>query len=467
METLPHMDPGAVFRERRWILSDDRRSRRNGGGPHETRTEEKEKAYLISVVLPGDDLEAEEHLAELMRLAETAGAEVVGVTSQRRAAPDRTYYMGKGKASEAALEASRLDASVIMVDNDLSPAQARNLEEITGFRVVERSQLIMDIFASGARTVQARKQVELAQLEYFLPRLKRLWSHLSRIKSGIGMRGPGETQLEVDRRIVRRKITELKRNLKGFENRKRLEIDSRRDFFKICLVGYTNSGKSTLLNELTGAEVEARDRLFSTLDTRTRLWKINGNLKALLSDTVGFIRKLPHHLVASFHATLEEAATADLLLHVVDASHPAADRHIAAADQVLQDLGAHKIPRIMVFNKADLVEDFLEVAHLTQAYRDHALISAREGTGLADLTEAVRVHLVARYAEVEVDLSVAAGKLQAHLEGVGDIVLSRHQDGRRFITARVPPFELGRLKQLVASEDAEMRVRLPDSLPAN
>ncbi|MBU0754964.1 MAG: GTPase HflX, partial [Planctomycetes bacterium] len=296
----------------------------------------REKAFLLGIVFPGEEDFVKEDLVELRKLAETAGAQVVGETWQRRRSPDRAYFIGKGKAQEIAFEAVQAQAELLIINTDLSPAQGRNLEQLTGLRIVERSQLIMDIFASGARTLQARRQVELAQLEYSLPRLRRLWTHLSRIRSGIGMRGPGEQQLEVDRRIVRKKIGELKRELKGFENRKRLEIDSRKNFFKVCLVGYTSSGKSTLLNRLTGANVLEAEQLFSTLDTRTRSWNLGGNLTVLLSDTVGFIRKLPHHLVASFHATLEAAATADLLIHVVDGSHPVALSQIEAVDQVLK-----------------------------------------------------------------------------------------------------------------------------------
>lgn len=389
---------------------------------------------------------------------------MVGEAVQRRPAPDRTYFMGKGKAEEVALEASLDSATLLILDNDISPAQARNLERLTGLRIVERSQLIMDIFASGARTLQARKQVELAQLQYYLPRLKRLWSHLSRIRSGIGMRGPGETQLEVDRRIVRKKISELKRELKGFENRKRLEIESRKDFFKVCLVGYTNSGKSTLLNKLTGASVMAEDRLFSTLDTRTRLWRLEKNLRVLLSDTVGFIRRLPHHLVASFHATLEEAATADLLLHVTDISHPAAERQIEAADQVLKDIGSAQIPRIMVFNKTDLVSDYMEISHLQRLHPNHVLTSGMEGSGFDALTRILRDHLLATFAEVEVEAPLSSGKIQAFLARVGDVIVSHQQNGRQHTTARIPQFELGRLKELVSAQNADLKITLSENL---
>jgi GTP-binding protein HflX len=411
------------------------------------------------IIFPGDEDFAEEDLAELKRLAETAGAEVVGQTYQRRNAPDKTYFIGKGKAHEVGLDAVQTGARLMIMNNDLSPAQGRNLERLTGLRVVERSQLIMDIFAAGARTLQARRQVELAQLQYSMPRLKRLWTHLSRIRSGIGMRGPGEQQLEVDRRIARRKIGELKRELKGFENRKRLEIESRKNFFKVCLVGYTNSGKSTLINKVTDADVLEEDRLFSTLDTRTRLWNLEGNLSVLLSDTVGFIRKLPHHLVASFHATLEEAATADLLLHVVDGSHPAALHHIEAVDSVLKELKSDKIPSILVLNKKDLVHDFMELSVLQRRFPRHVVTSAKNGEGLTDLADTVGEALLATYAEVEVEMPAASGKLQAFLAGVGDVIVSRQQNGRFYTTVRVPPFMLGRLQELVSDQDADLKIR--------
>ncbi len=379
---------------------------------------------------------------------------MVGEAVQRRNTPDRTWYMGKGKAIEVAHEASQKSATILILDNDLSPAQARNLEKLTELRVVERSQLIMDIFASGARTLQARKQVELAQLQYYLPRLKRLWSHLSRIRSGIGMRGPGETQLEVDRRIVRRKIGELKKDLKGIGGRKKREVDSRKDLFKVCLVGYTNSGKSTVLNRVTSAAVKAEDRLFSTLDTRTRSWKLRKNLDVLISDTVGFIRKLPHHLVASFHATLEEAARADLLLHVLDCSHPAAAQHIKAVDSVLEEIGSKEIPRLLVFNKADLVDDFMEISDLARRYPAHVLVSAKDGQGMDKLKDRVCANLLDTYTEVMVDMPLSSGRLSAFLSSVGDVIMSRQADGRHYVTARVPPREMGKLRELVVAQGA-------------
>ena len=264
-----------------------------------------------------------------------------------------TTYLGKGKVDELKQLVDANDADVIMFDNDLSPAQTRNLEEATGVKVLDRTELILDIFASRAQTHQARLAVELAQLQYSLPRLKRMWTHLSRLKMGIGMRGPGEKQLEVDRRLVEKRIDDLRSELKTIERRKEREVAGRSDRMTVSLVGYTNAGKSTLLNALTGADVLAENKLFATLDTRTRRWQLPGWGPVLLSDTVGFIRDLPHHLIASFKATLEEARQADLLLHVADASNPAASEQIAVVYEVLEELGIEAKDTLLVLNKVD------------------------------------------------------------------------------------------------------------------
>ncbi len=270
-------------------------------------------------------------LEELEGLAETAGVRVVGRLTQRREAPDATTYLGKGKVDELKMLAAAKDADLVVFDNDLSPGQTRNLEEAIGLKVLDRTELILDIFASRAQTAQARLAVELAQLEYSMPRLKRMWTHLSRQKKGVGLRGPGETQLEEDRRLVENKIKDLRRQLHAIERRKQREVAARRDLMTVSLIGYTNAGKSTLMNVLTGADVFVQDALFATLDTRTRRWQLPGWGPVLLSDTVGFIRDLPHHLIESFKATLEEARQAHLLLHVADAANPAVYDQIAAA----------------------------------------------------------------------------------------------------------------------------------------
>ncbi len=267
-----------------------------------------------------------------------------------------TTYLGKGKLVELEQLAAGKEADVVLFDNDLSPAQVRNLEQALSIKVVDRTELILDIFAGRAKTYEARLAVEMAQLQYALPRLKRMWTHLSRIKMGIGMRGPGEKQLEVDRRLVEKRIHDLGVELKGIQRRKEREVAARRDRMTVSLVGYTNAGKSTLLNKLTGSQVLAEDKLFATLDTRTRRWQLPGWGPVLLSDTVGFIRDLPHHLIASFKATLEEARQANLLLHVADASNPAAADQIAAVYAVLEELGIEAKDTILVLNKVDAAE---------------------------------------------------------------------------------------------------------------
>src|SRR5262245_13938652 len=291
-------------------------------------TVQRERAILVGVALPDRPWLTEDPLEEIRGLAESANANIVGGLTQKRHDLIPGTYIGKGKLQELAELTQAVDADVVIFDNDLSPAQTRNLEKATSIKVLDRSELILDIFASRARSAEARLQVELAQLEYSLPRLKNLWTHLGRIKGGIGLRGPGETQLEEDRRLVDLRIRDLKHKLGEVQARKEREVRSRREEHTVSLVGYTNAGKSTLMNRLTGAGVYVEDKLFSTLDTRTRQWHLKDWGRVLLSDTVGFIRDLPHHLVASFKATLEETRQARLLLHVVDASSPASEEQI-------------------------------------------------------------------------------------------------------------------------------------------
>ena len=306
---------------------------------------DQEVAVLVRVILPDGQTTFSDPLEELQGLAETAGAVVVGGMTQRREKPCITTYLGKGKVEELQTLVEFHAADFVIFDNDLSPAQSRNLEKALKVKVLDRTELILDIFATHARTYESRLAVELAQLEYALPRLKRMWTHLSRLKMGVGMRGPGEKQLETDRRLVEKRIHDLKSDLKKIEKRKERQVSSRKDFMKVSLVGYTNAGKSTLMNALTDAGVLAEDKLFATLDTRTRRWRLPSWGPVLLSDTVGFIRDLPHRLIASFKATLEEARQADLLLHVADASNPAAgdtdDLNIVDTGLIKQLLGCH------------------------------------------------------------------------------------------------------------------------------
>ena len=317
-----------------------------------------ERAILVGAPRRGtpDATHAEEHLEELARLADTAGAEVVGRLIQRVQAPDPKSYVGKGKLEELARLVSSAEASLVVVDDELSPVQGKSLESALDVRIMDRAELILDIFATRARSREARLEVELAQLEYLLPRLARMWVHLSRIRGGIGLRGPGETQIETDRRMIRRKISQLKKRLQKVAIHRQVVRKGRRPIPTAALVGYTNAGKSSLLRALTGAETFVEDRLFATLDTKTREMSLGPTRRLRLIDTVGFIRKLPHHLVASFEATLEEAAQADIVLHVIDASHHDWQEQVAVVDDVLNDLELDGCPVVHVFNKMDLVE---------------------------------------------------------------------------------------------------------------
>jgi GTP-binding protein HflX len=332
-------------------------------------------------------LQLERSLEELARLADTAGASVCGAVSQKRGTIHPATFIGKGKLEELKSRVEAADADIVVFDDDLSPAQTRNLEKALGRKVVDRSELILDIFARRARTREARLQVELAQLEYTLPRLTGLWKHLERQAGGIGTRGPGETQLETDRRIVRERIARLKKELAAVERERETQRRRRRREFRAAIVGYTNAGKSTLFNALTRAHVLVEDRLFATLDATTRQLVSPARQVALLTDTVGFIRKLPHHLVASFHSTLVEAIEADLLLHVVDAADPDFRRQIAAVEEVLEDILETPRPTTLVFNKVDLIRDADVIAGLRVEFPDSFIVSAASGEGLDELRE--------------------------------------------------------------------------------
>src|SRR3954454_6172793 len=341
-----------------------------------------EKAFLVSVALPERPWVGADPLEGLRGPATRAGAKIVGGLCQKRQKINPGTYIGKGKLEELQQQVEATAADVIIFDNDLSPGQIRSLEKATGIKVLDRSELILDIFATRARTPEAKLQVELAQLEYALPRLRKMWTHLGRIEGGIGARGPGETQLEEDRRLVGSRIRDLKARLVEVQARKEREVRSRREEHTVSLVGYTNAGKSTLMNALTGAGVLAEDKLFSTLDTRTRQWPIKEWGRVLLSDTVGFIRDLPHHLIASFKATLEEARQARLLLHVVDASNLQAEEQIKAVNAVLKELGCEDKPTLLVLNKVDCVAD-PSYLHVLQRHHPRAVaISAASGEGL-------------------------------------------------------------------------------------
>jgi len=405
-----------------------------------------EAAVLVGVLLNGEQ-NLENPLDELDGLASTAGARVVGKLTQRRDAPDPATYMGRGKVEELIRLTNAEDADVILFDNDLSPAQTRNLEQATGRKVLDRTEVILDIFASRAQTYEARLAVELAQLEYSLPRLKRMWTHLSRLKMGIGMRGPGGKQLEVDRRLVEKRISDLRSDLESVQRRKERQVRARADRMTVSLVGYTNAGKSTLLNKLTGAGVVAEDKLFATLDTRTRRWQLPGWGPVLLSDTVGFIRHLPHRLIASFKATLEEAHQADLLLHVADASNPEVFSQVSAVYEVLEELGIEAKDTLLVLNKIDQVTDSVRLHQLRERYPNAITISAHTGEGLDALALAVSDALSADFLDLDVEMAVDDGRLLAYLAANGEILSRRYFDNRVVVHCRLPQKLLGQIEK--------------------
>jgi len=405
---------------------------------------DSETAVLVGVELP-DYNRSEQPLDELAGLAETAGAEIVARLTQRRVSPDKTTYLGKGKLEQLEQLVKGTDADVVIFDNDLSPAQIRNLEQAVGVKVLDRTELILDIFSTRAQTHESRLAVELAQLEYALPRLKRMWTHLSRMKMGVGMRGPGEKQLETDRRLVEKRIVDLRRDLEKIQRRKEREVKGRSDHMTVSLVGYTNAGKSTLMNAITGAGVLAQDKLFATLDTRTRRWSLPGWGPVLLSDTVGFIRNLPHKLVASFKATLEEANQADLLLHVADASNPVVLDQIRAVYDVLEELGIEQKDTLLILNKVDCIEDPLQLETLTKRYPSAVSVSAVTGDGIDKLTRTVSDMLSAGFVDADIELAIDNGRLLAYIAKNGEILSRRHEGNRTTIHCRMPRKYLGRI----------------------
>jgi GTP-binding protein HflX len=417
----------------------------------------KERAILVAAVLPGRD--RGDDLAELTALAVSAGAVVVDRFQQRIRRINPSKYLGKGKVDQLAGRVRRVGADVVIFDNDLSPGQIRELEKAVAVKVLDRSELILDIFATRAKTKQAKLQVELAQLEYTYPRLTRMWSHLDAVAGagggttagavgGIGTRGPGEQQLEIDRRLVSKRITELKRDLANIDRRRIREIEGRKGLFKICLVGYTNAGKSTLLNKLTDAGVVVEDRLFATLDTRTRRWSLAKGVEVLVSDTVGFVKDLPHQLVASFKATLEEAVNADLLLHVVDVANPDAFKQIKSVESVLAEIGCGGKPILAVLNKVDAVKRIGDLEMLETLLTDSVSISARTGYGLDALSEVITERYKGTELLLRVTSSQSNGKVQSYLRAHGRILTEQYDNSVVIVEARLGRNQLPDLKRL-------------------
>ncbi len=410
-------------------------------------TVHQEEAVLAGVSTPESPIDDyPEPMSELRGLAQAAGARVVGGVTQKRQKPDVATYIGKGKIEELSRLIDEEQANVVIVDDELHPAQVRNLEKQTNTKVVDRTELILDIFATRAQTEQSKLQVELAQLEYLRPRLKRLWTHLETQGGGIGTRGPGETQLETDRRLIDKRIRELRDRLSTIKRRKEREVQARQVEFRVSLVGYTNAGKSTLMRAVTGADVLVADMLFATLDTRTRRWAIPGWGKVLLSDTVGFIRKLPHDLVESFKATLEEAVQADLLLHVVNAADPSAVAHYHAVLEVLEEIGARDKPTILVLNQIDEVHDRTVLNNLESLHPNTVAISAQTGEGLDRLSAMVVSTLSHRYVEAEVEFHAGNGKLRAYFGAHSQIFSEEYLDDHVRLRVRMARHLLERIQ---------------------
>ncbi len=421
----------------------------------------RERVVVVGVQLDGSsEIDVEQSLDELDALVRSAGGEVVGRITQRRPRPDPATFIGKGKVAQVGEELKLSDADTVVFDEELAPAQLRNLEEAISGKVIDRTILILDIFAQRATSTEGRNQVELAQLTYGLPRLRGWGEALSRIggasggggrgggggRAPIGTRGPGETQLEVDRRRIERRILKLKRELEVLgKRRKRSRARREEQVPTVSLVGYTNAGKSTLLNHLTDAGVAVEDRLFSTLDPTARRLRLPNRKPVVLTDTVGFIRKLPHGLVEAFQSTLEQVASAELLVHVVDVSHPDPDADVTAVDEVLAEIGATEVPRLLALNKIDLLGP-RDRARLIERFPDSVPISAETGEGVEDLLLAVEARLEAQTVEVEALLPYAEGTLLARLHDAGRVLGSTHTDDGVRVRVRARAIDMNALE---------------------
>ena len=378
--------------------------------------DKREKAFLVGVILKGSSrVQIEEQLEELKFLADTAGADIIGKFTQNRSRPDPATFIGKGKAETIINQASELDCNLIIFNDDISPTQIKNLQKIAGetTKVIDRTGLILDIFTKHAKTKEAKTQVQLAQLEYFLPRLTRIWTHLERQMGGIGTRaGAGETQIEIDRRLIRNQIAKLKRELTAIEKQRKVQNHRRVNAFRIALVGYTNAGKSTLMNALTDADVLVQDQLFATLDTTTRkLENIEVGIPVLLSDTVGFIRNLPHNLIASFRSTLGEIRDVDLLLKVFDASSDNIHEHIDTVEEVLKEMDMPNKTNIIVLNKIDAITDPQQLSGLKTRFREASFISSLKNIGLKELSDRMEKTITSEFQKDVFHLSFKQTKL--------------------------------------------------------
>lgn len=417
---------------------------------HNIQQNRRERAVLTAVDLSGkNQVPIEESLDELALLADTAGADILDRLVQKRSRLDAATFVGRGFVDRIGRRVRALNADLVIFDDDLSPAQIRNLERVIDVKIVDRSSLILDIFAERAKTRESKTQVELAQLEYLLPRLTRAWTHLSRQVGGIGTRGPGETQLEVDRRLVRNRIAELHKDLERIERQRETQRRGRGEFFQVTIVGYTNAGKSTLLNRLADSDVFVENRLFATLDATTRAVDLPGGPKVLITDTVGFIRKLPPGLVASFRSTLEEAVVSDLLVHLVDLSHPHFEDHITSANKVLEELQILDHPTVMVFNKVDRTGDDGR-GKVVATYPGSVVISALNGNGIEALVSALVDEVRSQQVTAVVTIPQQRPDLVSVVHEMGVVLDRVYGENSVRLTLRTTSARFGRLSALLA-----------------
>lgn len=416
-----------------------------------------ERALLVGLYGPDTArIEAEEYLDELALLTDTAGGITVEKMLQNRTHPDPSTYVGQGKLSEIRRTIQNNKIATVIFDDDLSPTQIRNVEKETHTKVLDRSGLILDIFASRAKTSAAKTQVELAQLQYLLPRLTRFWTHLSRQQGGIGTRGPGESQIETDRRLIDRRISTLKEKLEKLDKQRKTQRKGRSDLTRISLVGYTNAGKSTLMNTLTDTKVLAEDQLFATLDSTVRRYQV-GNHNVLLSDTVGFIRKLPHNLIESFKSTLDEVREADILLHLVDASSPMLEDYIKVVQDTLEELDITDKKVQLVFNKIDKLEPY-QLLDLKKAYSGAEFVSAERGIGLKLLRNRLVELVEADYVTVTRTIHVSKYEAVAFIHRVANIENEEYVDSSVQLTFSIDKADLMKLEKMLERIDSEESV---------
>jgi GTP-binding protein HflX len=411
-----------------------------------------ERAMLIALQTRHINREmVEEHLSELEELADTAGADSIFKIIQSKSAIDPAFYIGKGKAEELAQLVELNDIDLVISDDDLTPVQVRNLERLFNRKIIDRSGLILDIFALRAKTKEAKTQVELAQLEYMLPRLTRAWTHLSKQYGGIGTKGPGETQIETDRRMIRTRISHLKEKLKEIESQRQTQSKGRKDFVRISIAGYTNAGKSTLFNLLTKSDVFAEDKLFATLDSTTRSVNFSNGEKLLISDTVGFIRKLPAHLVASFKSTLNEVRDSDIILHMIDLSHPYYEDHLKVVEETLKEFGSECKKEIKVFNKVDSVKDKSIIEYVRNHYPGCVVISAQKGINISALIKAIEKIIKDEFVEEELTLGIEQTKLASQIYDLAEVTSVKYNHDTVLFKFRSNKENSEKIKKLISN----------------